>query len=210
LLSPEFAAADSTYASVWNGLLQWLVSRVALAPGQARTLQTDRVRFSTEEIATATLLVRDTVSTEQMPKVLLAREGEETTTTAVCEPAGDQPGVFQARFGKLAAGSYRATLVDAEPNDRSVTAFEVRRPIAERLELDPRYDVLQAIANESGGRLLKDLDADSIARTIDQQITNGLPVETRHSPAWDRWWVMAAIIGLWSAVWTIRRQNGLV
>ena len=36
LLAPEFAAAEETYSSVWNGLLQWLVSRVALSPGQNR------------------------------------------------------------------------------------------------------------------------------------------------------------------------------
>lgn len=210
LLAPEFAAAEETYSSVWNGLLQWLVSRVALSPGQNRALQSEQLRFSTDESAIATLLVRDGVSQENMPTVNLSRDGDETVTPIICEPAGDQPGVYQARFGELAPGSYRATLADADPNDRSVTAFEVRQPITERLELNPRDDLLTAIAKQSGGQILAADDANVIAETIHQQLIDGLPIETQRTPAWDRWWVLLGVLGLWTAAWTVRRQNGLV
>jgi hypothetical protein len=210
LLAPEFAASDATYPKLWNGLLQWLVSRVALTPGQNRALQSDRTRFSSDAPATATLLVRDTVSTENLPTVLLSRDGSDDVTAIPCEPAGDQPGVFQARFGKLSPGNYRATLKDASESDRSVAAFEVRRPIAESLDLDPRNDVLAAIAKESGGEVLQDASAEEIAAIIENQITAGLPVETRRTPAWDRWWVLAAIMGMWTAAWTLRRRSGLI
>ncbi len=210
LLPPEFAASDSTYPSVWNGLLQWLVSRVALTPGQDRALQSDRTRFSTDVSASATLLVRETVSIDGMPVVVIAREGDDKTTEVICEPAGDQPGVFQARFGKLPPGNYRATLKNAAENDRSVAAFEVRRPIAEALEVNPRVDLLGTIAKESGGQLLADDSGKEIAAAIDQQITAGLPIETRRTPAWDRWWVLAGILGMWTAAWTLRRRSGLI
>lgn len=210
LLPPQYASVDATYAGVWNGLLQWLVSRVALAPGQLRTLQSDRVRFSSEQIATATLLVRDSVSTQTMPAVVLSGETDGSTSTVVCEPVGDSPGVFQARFGKLSPGGYRAELVDSDPGDRSVTAFEVRQPIEERLELDPNTKLLQAIASDSGGQVLAATDATSIAKSIDAQVTASLPVDTRQTPAWDRWWVLLAIVGFWTTVWIIRRRSGLV
>lgn len=210
LLPPEFAESDETYPRVWNGLLQWLVSRVALAPGQDRALQSDRMRFSTDVAASATLLVRDTVSTEEMPKAWLTREGSEERTEVICEPAGDQPGVFQARFGKLPVGNYRATLQDAADSDRSVAAFEVRRPVTEALDLNPRDDLLNAIAKESGGTVLKTFDAKEISKLIEQQITDGMPVETRRTPAWDRWWVLAGILGMWTAAWTLRRRSGLI
>ena len=210
LLAPEFAAAEETYSSVWNGLLQWLVSRVALSPGQNRALQSEQLRFSTDESAIATLLVRDTVSQSESPTVQLTHDGDENVVTVTCEPAGDQPGVYQARFGELAAGSYRATLVDADQSDRSVTAFEVRQPITERLELSPRDDLLAAIAKQSGGQLLAADDASVIAETIHQQLIDDLPIETRRTPAWDRWWVLLGVLGLWTAAWTVRRQSGLV
>ncbi len=210
LLPPDFAASDTTYPSVWNGLLQWLVSRVALTPGQDRALQSDRTRFTTDVAASATLLVRDNVSTEQMPIVVLSRDGDEQQTEIVCEPLGDQPGVFQARFGKLPAGSYRARLKDATDSDRSLTAFEVRRPIAEALDVNPRDDLLAAVAEQSGGQVLADMSAMQIAEMIETQITDGLPIETRRTPAWDRWWVLAGIIGMWTAAWTIRRKSGLI
>ncbi|MCG8651525.1 MAG: VWA domain-containing protein [Pirellulales bacterium] len=210
LLPPEFAASDSTYPSVWNGLLQWLVSRVALTPGQDRALQSDRTRFSTDAPASATLLVRETVSTESAPVVMLTRDGDEQATKVVCEPAGDQPGVYQARFGPLAAGNYRAVLLEAGENDRSVTAFEVRQPIAESLDLEPREDLLAAIAQESGGQVLSGVDGEQIAETVEQRITSGLQVETRKTPVWDRWWVLAGIIGMWTATWTLRRRSGLI
>ncbi|WP_146522287.1 vWA domain-containing protein [Stieleria varia] len=210
LLPPEFAAAEQTYSSVWNGLLQWLVSRVALSPGQNRVLQSEQLRFNTDESAIATLLVRDSVAQSEMPRVELSREGDDQGTTIVCEPAGDQPGVYQARFGELRPGSYRAELLGADKNDRSVTAFEVREPITERLELSPRNDLLAAIAKQSGGQVLETADAALITQTIQQQIIDSLPVETRRTPAWDRWWVLLGVLGLWTAVWTVRRQNGLV
>ncbi len=210
LLPPEFAASDETYASVWNGLLQWLVSRVALSPGQDRALQSDRTQFTTDMAATATLLVRDTVPVEGMPVVHLVREGDMDSKEIICEPAGDQPGVYQARFGKLAPGNYRVTLKDAAETDRSVTAFEVRRPIAEALDMNPRDDLLASIAKESGGRVIDKLDAGRIAETIQQQIIDDLPIETRRTPAWDRWWVLLGILGMWTATWTLRRRSGLV
>ena len=210
LLPPEFAASDETYSRVWNGLLQWLVSRVALTPGQNRALQSDQTRFSTDVPATATLLVRDTVSTDQLPVVLLSREGDEELTEVVTEPAGDQPGVFQARFGKLPAGNYRATLKDAEQSDRSVAAFEVRKSITEALELEPRSELLAAVAKESGGRVLEEANGAAIAAAIERQITDNLPIETRRTPAWDRWWVLLAVLGLWTTAWTLRRQSGLI
>ena len=210
LMAPEFAAAEETYSSVWNGLLQWLVSRVALSPGQDRALQSEQLRFSTDESAIATLLVRDTVSQSEMPKVELLRDGKDSISIINCEPAGDQLGVYQARFGELPPGSYQAKLVDADPNDRSVTGFEVRQPVTERLELSPRNDLLAAIAKQSGGELLQANDAEAIAETIQQQIIDGLPIETRRTPAWDRWWVLLGVLGLWTAAWTVRRQSGLV
>ncbi|MCA9137055.1 MAG: hypothetical protein KDB00_09855 [Planctomycetales bacterium] len=211
LLPPDYSASDETYAQVWNGLLHWLVSRVSLAPGTNRSLQSDRSVFNSETPAAATLLIRDFRSGDPIPTVRLEQvDVDSAPVDVVCEPAGDQPGVLRARFGKLAAGHYRATLVGADPADRSVTGFEVREPTAERLELSPREDILLEIASESGGQMLNANDADAIVARIDQQITNGLPIETRQTAAWDRWWVMVAIIGLWTTTWVLRRGNGLI
>ena len=210
LLPPDYAAADRTYGRLWNGLLQWLVSRVALAPGQDRTLQADQLKFSSEEVATATLLVRASVSTAEQPKVRLSHEDSAETREVLCEPVGDAPGVYQVRFGQLAAGSYRAELVDAASSDRSVTAFEVRQPIGEALELNPNAKLLQAIASESGGKVLDSADADAIADAVNRQIVAGLPVETTQSPAWDRWWVLGCGMGLMTMGWIVRRRNGLI
>ena len=140
----------------------------------------------------------------------MSREGEEEMTEVVCEPVGDQPGVFQARFGRLPVGNYRATLKDALAADRSVAAFEVRRSITESLDLNPRDDLLAAVARQSGGRVLQPTDGDEIAAIIEQQIIDGMPVETRRTPAWDRWWVLAGILGMWTAAWTLRRRSGLI
>lgn len=210
LLPPDFAAADRTYGKLWNGLLQWLVSRVALAPGQDRTLQTDQIQFSTEDIASATLLVRETVSAAEPPRVKLTREETAAVTDVFAEPVGDAPGVYQVRFGQLAEGSYRAELIDAGPSDRHETGFEVRQPIGEALELNPDSDLLEAIATQSGGQVLRSTDVDEIVRTIDAEITAGLPVQTTQTPAWDRGWVLILTMMLLSAGWIVRRRNGLI
>lgn len=210
LLSPEFAAADKVYPSVWNGLLQWLVSRVALTPGQDRVLQSERIRFDTDESAVATLLIRESISTQGLPQVELSSDSGEFKKTVQCEPIGDQPGVYQVRFGKLPPGSYRATLMDAGEKDRSVTAFDVRRPIDERLDVRPQRDLLEQIAKESGGKMLDPNEPAVIADAIEEHISDSLPIETTRTPAWDKWWTLMGVLALWTTLWTFRRNGGLV
>ena len=65
-----------------------------------------------------------------------------------------------------------------------------------------------AVAATTG--LLRRLTREEIAGVIEKQITDGLPIETQQTPAWDRWWILAGIIGMWTATWTLRRRSGLV
>ena len=78
------------------------------------------------------------------------------------------------------------------------------------VELKGNDAILCVMAKESGGQVLPDADGDEIAQTIEKQITEALPVETRRTPAWDRWWVLAGILGMWTAAWTLRRRSGLI
>jgi hypothetical protein len=36
------------------------------------------------------------------------------------------------------------------------------------------------------------------------------PEQFRLTTAWDRWWVLASVFGLWTVAWGLRRRSGLV
>ncbi len=110
-LPPEHQAEDPLYSSLWHSLMRWLASSSQLSRGQAVALRADKVRFSTDEPATVTLLARKDVA--KAPAVELATGKVVQTFSAA--PLGN--GVYQVDFGKLPAGHYVARIA-GNPRER--------------------------------------------------------------------------------------------
>ena len=71
----------------------------------------------------------------------------------------------------------------------------------------PDHDLLRRVADDSGGKVLRD------ARDLSAMLTR-LPIsmgppEIKKVPAWSRWWLLAALLGLMTAEWVWRRRLGL-
>jgi hypothetical protein len=210
-LPPAYADHDSTYATLWQSLLRWLVSRAGLLPGQDMALRTDQVTFGTGEPATATLLIRKEAAMGQIPNVELTGDTIEGTRSIVPVPAGEVPGIFRVTFGDLPEGRYQAGIT-GQPPEKSGTraAFDVRHRNEEQLDLNARPDLMARIARSTGGAELQLNDAGEIADALITHLEKSRPERIRRTTAWDRWWVLAGTFLLWTTAWSLRRSAGLV
>jgi hypothetical protein len=178
------------------------------------TLRADKVRFASEEAVTATLLARKEVAKGELPKIELVSGESKSGDVKSFVPAamGDEPGVFRINFGKLAPGRYQIRIAGAAAEDASArAAFDVRTFGQEQLNLEARPDLMARIAADSDGIVLKDdAGVDEIAARFREHFVKTHPARIERVPAWDRWWVIAAVVMLWAACWSLRRSGGLI
>jgi hypothetical protein len=57
---------------------------------------------------------------------------------------------------------------------------------------------------------LKNGTPTEIADAFKSHLERGRTEEIRRTSAWDRWWVMAATLAIWSIAWALRRNAGLI
>jgi len=209
-LPPQQQKQDDVYRALWHGLLRWLASSADLLPGQKLALRSDKVRFTSTEPASATLLIREEDAGGPVPTVELTGDGN---GRQVVKPValGDEPGVFRVAFGKLPEGCYQARVAGAPENDPSaLAAFDVRSPSDEQLDLTARPDLMARIAQESGGAVLEGDGAKGVVQQFQEHRERSRPQRVVRMSAWDRWWVLLGVLAVWGWAWGLRRSGGLI
>ena len=210
-LPPQFQKQEEVYRSLWHSLLRWLVSGSGLMPGQKMMLRAEKLSFATDEPAGISMLVREEAVKGQLPEVELTPSDGGPAKTFAPVATADEPGAFHVDFGKLPEGRYQAKIVGAGKEDSfSRTVFDVRRFGEEELNLKARPDLMQRIADESGGAVLTGDPAGELASHFNEHLARIRPPRTQRTTAWDRWWILAIVIGVWGASWWMRRSGGLV
>ena len=71
----------------------------------------------------------------------------------------------------------------------------------------PDHDLLRRVADDSGGKVLRD-SKDLAAMLAALPVTVG-PSEVKAMPAWSRWWLLSLLIALLTVEWVWRRRIGL-
>jgi hypothetical protein len=219
-LPPQYQSQEEIYRGLWQSLLRWLISGGdSLTPGKQMMLRGDKVTFLSTEPATATLLLREDANRRgEIPKIELlssfAAPGAAAAEPKVFAPtaAGEEVGTYRVNFGVLLDGRYTAKVAGAKPDDASAVAvLDVRNVSEEQLDLRARPDLMQRIADDSGGTVLSSEDAaDELAAKFKQHLARTRPTQVEHVPAWDHWWAMLGVILVWGANWAVRRASGLV
>jgi hypothetical protein len=208
-LPPQRQQHDDVYRSLWSGLVRWLAASADLMPGQKLALRSDKVRFNTTEPATATLLVREEGGT--VPGIELTGDGIESKRMLRPAAMGDEPGVFRVAFGALPEGRYQARVAGAAAGDATAqTAFDVRSPAEEQLDLAARPDLMARIAAESGGAVLNGEKAGDLVGQFREHRDKSRMQRLIRLAAWDRWWVLLLAFAVWGTAWALRRGSGLV
>jgi hypothetical protein len=208
-LPPKHQQFDETYGMLWRSLVRWLVSNAGLLPSQQAALRGDKVTFSTAETATATLLTRETGAAGP-PAVELSGGTLPAPQSFVPIAAGSSSGQFRVEFGKLPEGRYRARVAGMGDGSSVTAVFDVRSNLSERLDVAARPNVMRMIAEESGGAVLEDDLPQQLTEHFQNYLAASRPQRSAQTIAWDRWWVLLSVFGLWAASWGLRRRSGLV
>lgn len=210
ILPPGEQDHDQLYGELWRSMMRWLVANVGLLPTQRVSLRADKTAFTGMESATATLLVRDTRDFGQAPQIRLqTAKGEPVIVKAI--PSGEDLQQFRVDFGKLPEGRYTAKVEGTRSDEvAGGTAFDVVGNLRERLDVAARPDLMQLLAEGSGGTVIAGEDPGSLLARFDQHQASTMPRRLQQTVAWDRWWVLTGLLMLWGVTWAIRRRGGLV
>ncbi len=142
---------------------------------------------------------------------------ETTASVSVYNPAGvkiaskleslSESGEYLVSFQAETGGAYR--LAVETPAGQQEDTLVVAGP-QDRLDAAPDHDVLKKIADATGGRYMS--SADELAGVIEEYArkTEGRFVEEKKLPLWATPFVMAAVLGLLSLEWFLRRRWGLI
>ncbi len=210
-LPPQYQKQEEIYRTLWHSLLRWLVAGGGLMPGQTMMLRAEKLSFAAGEPVGVSLLLREEAAHGRLPDVELTPGSGGPSKTYAPAPLPDEPGAFHVDFGKLPEGRYQARVVGAGAADSfSHTVFDVQRFGEEELNLKARPDLMQRIADDSGGAVLGDDPAGELAARFSEHLARARPPRTRRTTAWDRAWILSAIIAVWGASWWLRRSAGLV
>jgi len=211
-LSPEYQEHDPVYGTVWQSLLRWVLSSGGLLPGEMVSLQMDRVTFTEGDAISAIVLKREEDESVPLPAVEMYDAGGQLLQIVHPIPVGSEPGVYQVFLGKPEAGEYQISIAgsaDELPGTRQVR-FNVRPEMREQLEIAARHDLMSRISELSVGEVINVEQLGELTETFQQHLRESRPVQYRRASAWDRWWVLTAILLLWSCSWSLRRSSGLV
>jgi hypothetical protein len=126
-------------------------------------------------------------------------------------PTETRPLVHSGRAAGLAAGEYRAKLVvdNANPGAEEIVAelTVTERVTTELSELTANRDLLEQIADASGGRLFYPDQLDELPRLFEGLTeTESLRGEVS---LWDHWFTLLVLCGVLGAEWVLRKLNGL-
>ncbi|HQA43652.1 MAG TPA: hypothetical protein PLS82_03795 [Phycisphaerae bacterium] len=208
-LPPDQQAHDALYGTLWHSILRWMVSGSGLLPGENLAIRGEKVLFSTLEPAMATLRVRDW-SKVQPPMVELTAEGQQPAQRFTPVALKDEPGTYRVVFGKLPPGRYRARMIDASGGAAGETLFDVASSLQEQLDVRARPELMARIAEGSGGAVLEEASPGEIAKRFREYMAVNRPPQVRRVTAWDRWWVLLGLFGVWGTTWALRRSGGLI
>jgi hypothetical protein len=215
-LPPQHAAKDKIYPTLWQSLIQWIVSQQDLMPGQKIGIRSDRATFLTGDRATATVLVStpdefQKANGELDLGVLLEGPGLPLPRRVAPAATGGDLGLFRADFGTLGVGYYTASVVRGDSDEvLAETALEVRDPWFERLELDARPDLMRRIAEISGGQPLAPEDVSELCDRFQERLAAGRQETVTRQTLWDRPLVLVVVLAAWLTTWIVRRRSGLV
>jgi len=78
----------------------------------------------------------------------------------------------------------------------------------EQLDVDARPDLMERIAKTSGGKPVTEIDPTAVSQLFSEYLARARPPQFVRTTAWDRWWALVGIIGLWGTAWVVRRRGG--
>lgn len=192
----------------WRQTMRWLVAEVP----RRLTIEVIKQTGGSQSVELKCRVLDDVFQPFDNASVAVTVEtpaGKKIELTA--EASATEPGVYVASFVSSDPGAYRATVAalaaDGSPIESREAGWVAEPDRDEFRSLVPNRELLQRIADLSGGELVELTSLDSFVESLDRR---EVPItETRTFPWWHRWPVFALALSLLVAEWGVRRWKGL-
>jgi hypothetical protein len=200
----------------WKQLIPALAEPSFAAGDALLSLDTDRFKYPAEGIAEVRVRLHEELLAQgpsRQWRAALWRNGERVATVALSADAA-RPDLLRGRTAQLEPGAYRVGVesVTGVTGDRELplrVSFEVgSQVLGELAELALNEELLKRIAEESGGKYLRE-EFSAQLREMVSALETGRVVETE-TALWQSYWWFSAVLLLLSMEWILRKRLGLV
>lgn len=206
---------DTAHDLFWQQLLRWLVSDT---PGHVTASVPAQVLLDNGAV-NLTAEVRDQQYNPARDAKVEAHILGPSGVTALVEmtPVPDSPGQFQAAWSAPKPGAYltEITAQRTDPNTRTfkelgrdVLTFQRMDGVAENFHTEQNRELLERLANQTGGQYWKPADLGKLAAAIPFSEAGVTVRETRD--LWDLPLVFLVLLLLRFSEWWLRRKWGIV
>jgi len=197
--------SEIAYQRFWVSLLQWLLSGSQFLPGADVSMISARRYYTDDQPMQFLIATRNLDRGIYQPRLVIGN-GQKTVEV---EPRARGES-FVAEAGPFAPGTYRVTLRNNVGQPAEVSqSVEVVSASIEKRELSADPALMRELAETSGGAVV---EARDVARMPDvvKRREAVRQLSHRQEAVWDRWWILAVLLGLLGAEWWLRRQEGLL
>ncbi len=208
----RYRVGDVFFARYWVQAVRYLSRSKLLGQNHDVELSADRREYRRGE--PVRLRVRF-IDERQAPvaddgvTVVLEREGQSNQRVNLLRNATNR-GIFEGTFSDAVDGKYHAWVSSPTLEGQAASAdFLVVAPPGEleRIQMDATQ--LKQAAEETRGRFYRMGDVDRLPRDLPpghQVPIEALPPEV----LWNRWWLLAAFLGLITSEWILRKRKGML
>ncbi|HXG22916.1 MAG TPA: VWA domain-containing protein [Chthonomonadales bacterium] len=207
MLPPELEGYHKVYQEFWTQTVRWMVSESDFLPGQNLALKTDRTSYSPGETVHFRGYIRSSKSASP-PTLSVFLPNGKMARLASARGDGKQAD-FTATFRPTLLGEYVVAIESASGKAVPVAAhFTVNSGLEEDLNRSADPDLMRQLAVIGGGHAYSLHDIGDLPQQLKAA---ELARERKTDPrtAWDRPWVLMALMVLLGAEWWLRRKSGL-
>ena len=207
LLPPQLGDYGHCYNDFWTQTVRWMISQSDFLPGQNLSLRTDHTAYSPGDVVNLMVYQR-AKGTPPAPVTITQPDGKEIqiSLSPASGKQADYIGVYRPKVG----GDYLASLPGGGAHGTpSLAPFGVFEHSEEDMNTSADPGLMAQIATAGGGAALSLADLNGLperlhhAETLFQQ-------KSEPQSVWDRWPILATILGLLSIEWLLRRRMGMV
>ena len=208
----RYRVGDVFFARYWVQAVRHLSRSKLLGRDHAVELSADRREYRRAE--PVRLRVRF-IDERQAPvaddgvTVVLEREGQQNQRVKLLRNATNR-GIFEATFNDPMDGKYHAWVATPTLEGQAASAdFLVVAPPGELERIQMDAGELKLAADETRGRFYRIGEVDRLPG--DLPLGHQVPIETLPPEVlWNRWWLLAAFLGLIASEWILRKRKGML
>jgi uncharacterized membrane protein len=200
---------DKTHATFWQQIFRYLVTDT---PGQVVS-STPRQVLSDDTRVPIRVEVRDKeykpVDDAHVQARFMGPDG--TSATVELAPVPLQEGIYGGEWTAEKPGSYVADIIagrDQQEIGHDVLSFRREDGVAENFHTSQNRELLQKLAQETGGRYYRPNEASKLSSEISYSEAGITTRETRD--LWDMPVIFLLALGIRAAEWLLRRKWGVV